>query len=208
MPAAAAGGYGNAFGSIPQPIQMPGSLYGQALASVPGLGPLGGSTATTIGQQLTGQLSPSTVSMLENKAADYGVNMGMPGMTPGSLALNNLMANMGLASEQLQQQGVSNYGNFLGSIASTQLDPALQADVSEWNSIMRAAPDPQSAAMAQLSLLNQYMKMLNPAGASGGESFAGVGDGGRTQNPWSFLGPGTYYNPSTQTYHTPATAGR
>ena len=202
------GKYGNAFGSIPQPIQMPGSTYSQVASIVPGIGGLSNQTAGTISQQETGALSPSTVSMLENKAADYGVMSGMPGMTPGSLALNNLMATMGMTSEGIQQQGVSNYGNFLGSLASTQLDPALQADVGEWNSIVRSAPDPRSAAMFQLGLLGQYMSMMNPAGPTGG----GGNLSPESNGPWGLnsiaanLGPGTWTS-GAGVYHTPAGAG-
>lgn len=200
------GGYGNAFGSIPQPIQMPGSVYSEVAGVVPGIGDLSNKTAGIISQQETGQLSPSTISMLENKAADYGVTSGMPGMTPGSLALNNLMASMGMTSEQLQQQGVSNYGNFLGSLASTQLDPALSADVSEWNSIVKSAPDPRSAAMFQMGLLNQYMKMLNPAGGSMAGGGAAESGPWWASNPLMALGPGTWSS-SPGVFHTPAPAG-
>jgi hypothetical protein len=200
---------GNPFGTKPQPIAMPGSLYSSALSSVPSLGPLGAQTGSTIATELSGQLSPSTVRMLTDKAASYGVSSGMPGMTPGSLALNNLMASMGLTSEALQEKGVANYGNFLGAVGQLQLDPALQTDVGEWNSIVKSAPDPAAAAQYQTGLFDKYLAALKtPAGGTG--SFAGSG----SELPWYYqgsnfgasMGPGTWMT-APGLYHTPAPAG-
>ena len=198
-------GMANPFGSIPQQIAMPGSLYSEAMGANPTLGPLGAQTSGAIGSQLSGNLSPGTIRMLTDKAADYGVSSGMPGMTPGSLALNNLMNNMGITSESLTQQGIGNYGNLLQTTANTQLDPSLNADVSEWNSVMKAAPNPADAANYQMSLLDKYLAAFKtPMGGFG--AFAGGAGGG---GPWwagsglaGSLGPGTQRT-GPNTFSTP-----
>lgn len=200
-----AGGGGNPFGTIPQPIAMPSSLWQQVVGAVPGAGNLAGPVANAIGTEVSGQLNSNTVKQLEDKAAAYGVNSGMPGMTPGSLALNNLMASMGMTSEGLTQRGIGDYSNFLGTLAGTMTNPATTADVGEWNSIVQSAPDPAAAAGYQLSLLNRYAQMMGgPAGGTG--SFAPTTNGPWwASNPLLALGPGTTES-GPNTYHTPAPA--
>lgn len=167
---------------------MPPSLYAEVLGANPKLGALGGTVATDIGSELSGTLSPGTQNLLQDKAAAFGVNSGMPGLQPGSLALNNLLAQMGTTSENLTQAGIGGYGSILGTTANTQLDPALNADVSEWNSVASSAPNPQAAAQLQQSLFEQYLQQLEGPGAGG----IGAPPGSTAYNDiLSGLGPGT-----------------
>jgi hypothetical protein len=203
MPGVAGGAPTNAYGTTPQPIAMPTSLYSQVVGVNPALGGLAAPAANAIGSELSGSLSQGTQNLLQDKAAAFGVNSGMPGLQPGSLALNNLLAQMGTSSEALTQQGIGNYGSILGTTANTQLDPALQADVGEWNSIIRSAPDPQAAALTQENLFSQYLRSLQqPQG--GGSTGGGFAPPGSTNynNILSALGPGTH-PVGANTFETP-----
>lgn len=188
---------GDPYGTKPQPIGMPSSTYAQVLGVNPTLGALGAPAASAIGSEIAGTLSPGTVNQLTDKAAAYGVNIGMPGLQPGSLALNNLLSQMGTSSEALSQAGIGAYGNILGTTANTQLDPALQSDVSEWNSVVRSAPDPAAAAQLQQNEFQQYLQMLE------GPQTGGAPPGSTNYfNILSGLGPGT--RPSgANTFTTP-----
>jgi hypothetical protein len=190
-------GGSSAYGTAPQPIGMPSSLYSQVLGANPTLGALGTPAANAISSEISGTLSPGTQDLLQNKAAAFGVNSGMPGLRPGSLALNNLLGQMGTSSEALSQAGIGSYGSILGTTANTMLDPSLTADVSEWNSVAQSAPDPQAAALRQQQLFQQYLQQMQ------GPQTGGAPPGSTNyQNILNALGPGTHPT-GANTFTTP-----
>ncbi len=138
-----------AFGLVPGAIQAPNP--GAALASV--YPNLSGATAQASGNvlnELTGQLSPETLNNIQNQAAQFGVSSGMP---LSGLSRSNQLKNLGLTTEQLQTQGLSDFGSLSTNLSKNQtLDPALQAQIAENNSIWASAPNPGAAAAYAQSL--------------------------------------------------------
>lgn len=149
------------FGQAPAQIAQPKSIYDELNQNVPGYGALTKSATGVIGGELNGQVSPETQNLIQNKAAAAGVAGGVPG---SQFQQNNMLANLGLTSEQLQQHGLTDYNQFSGTTGGEQTDPRLGYEVSLQNAIDAAAPDPASAQSYAQMLFNKYLNP-NPAGA-------------------------------------------
>lgn len=158
-----------AFGAVPGAIGLPNSQYDQTAGVVKNLPGLTNGSASDIASELGGQLSPGTLNLLQNRAAAFGVNSGLPGGVPGNtLSTQNLLDNIGTTSENLASKGVSDYNSFLPTVGSQMLAPSLQADIADRNATLKAAPNPTQAASYAQSLFNQYLqKMGGPAGGTG-----------------------------------------
>jgi hypothetical protein len=153
-----------AYGAVPGQLGLPASTYQESLSAMPQLAGLGTQTATNVGAQLSGTLSPGTMGTLQDKAAAFGVNVGTPFTgTGGSLPLADYLESIGSSSEALTQTGTSNYMNFLGGIGQQQLSPDLTSSIAQSNATMAAAPDPSQAVSAEQDWIKQYMAMMNPA---------------------------------------------
>ena len=161
---------GGAYGSNVSPVNLPNPS--SDLASVlPNVSGLNSQLSGVIGSELSGQVSPGTMSLLDNAAASRGVSLGQPNSSiSNGIGLNLL----GTTSEQQQQSGVNNYNSTIPTISGTQtLNPALQMEGNLQNAVSAAAPNPTAAANQELSLLDQYMAELNPPNPAGGRgSFA------------------------------------
>jgi len=166
------GGNG-AYGAVPGQIGMPPSIWQEGQNAVPQLGGLTTQTATNIGSELSGQLSPGTNQNLYDSAAARGVSLGQP----NSAISNEIGLNLlGTTSETLQNTGINNYMNFLGGVGSQQLSPDLTSSIGQSNAILGAAPDPSAAVGAEQSWLQQYYQMMNPpSGGTGNFSAAPAG---------------------------------
>ena len=167
-----------AYGLVPGQTAIPPSIYQESIGSIPGLAGLGTQTATDIGSQLSGQLSPGTLGTLQDKAAAFGVGAGTPftsGTGSGSLPTSDYLESIGLTSEGLQNQGIGNYNSFLGSIGSQQLSPELTSSISQSNAVLGSAPSPSAAVSAEQSWLQQYQQMMNPAVSGFSSNPAGYG---------------------------------
>jgi hypothetical protein len=164
-----------AYGAVPGAISAPSSSYAQVGNVLPALPNLTQSAGDVVGAQLEGQLSPGTVSFLQDKAAQFGIQMGMPGMQGGGFASNQFLRNLGMSSEAQSQQGVQNFNQMLPTLASTQIDPSLQYEISNQNAINAAAPDPRMAAQEQLRLMQEMYQMENPSTQISGNILAGAG---------------------------------
>jgi hypothetical protein len=158
---------GGAFGSNPAPINLPNPSadLNSVLPGVPGTN---NQLSGVIQNELSGQISPDTMNLLQNQSAARGVSSGMPWTTSGNnLNLQNLLTNAGLTSENQVSKGVSDYNSTIPTISSTQtLNPALQLEGNTQNAMDAAAPDPGAAANEEQQLLQQYMAELNPQGNS------------------------------------------
>lgn len=181
-------GGGNPYGTVPSQVAMPRSVYSQIGDIAPALPKLTDTTTGVIQSELEGKLSPGTQNFLQQKAAEFGVGMGMPGMAPGSFNASNLVHSLGLTSEALSQQGVHDFGSFLGEVGQTQLNPQLEYEQALQNSIFAAAPDPAAAANKQLEILKEMYGR--------GSSAGGTGD----YYPWATIRPPV-------TTHIPGKAG-
>lgn len=142
--------YSSVFGGIPGATNTP-NMAASTQFNLPS------ATASNISSELAGVLSPGTQNLLQNKAAAYGVNTGMPWTTGGNtLPLQNLLDNMGLTSENLAHQGITDYSQF---------NPAtIQADVSQQNAVNAAAPNPQASSQYAQQLFDKYLAQQSKAG--------------------------------------------
>lgn len=190
-----------AYGAVPGAISNP-NPFGDLSALYPNLSGANSQISKNIMDELTGQLSPSTINNIRNQAASFGVSSGLPG---SDFAGYQGLTNLGLTTEKLQGQGLQDYLNAITGISKTQtVDPALQTEIATQNSVWNAAPDPAAAAKEQQNLFDEYLKKtMSPAGGT-----AGIG----SNIPWwahgdallGSLGPGTVKT-GPGTYHTPAT---
>lgn len=179
-----------AYGKVPGDISNP-NPFGDLSALYPNLSGTNASVSSNIMNELNGVLSPSTINNIKNQAASFGVSSGVPG---SQFQGYQGLANLGLTTEKMQQQGLQDYLSAITGISKTQtVDPALQTEIATQNATWNAAPDPEAAAKEQQNLFDQYLqKLQSPAGGTG----AGASGGGR---PWWQTGA----TPAVQVYHTP-----
>lgn len=168
------------FGAVPGPIGLPnpaGDLAGQ----VPGLSNLNRAASSNILQRLNSNLSNNTINALKNASAQFGIQSGMPG---SQLSQNQLLGNIAGATEALQTQGLQDYNSFIPTVSGTQtVNPALQSDIADRNSVYAAAPNPTEAASYAESLYNKYLSSMR--GPGGGTFGLGGPGGGTLRSPVS-----------------------
>ena len=71
------------------------------------------------------------------------------------------LRNLGLATEDLQNKGISNYNSTIPTISSTQtVNPALQSEINSQNATNAAAPDPGRAASYAQGMFDKYLNMM------------------------------------------------
>ncbi len=204
-----------AYGLVPGSLQLP-NPQGDLANVYPNLNAATGKASDNILSELTGQLSPETLNNITNGAATYGVRNGMPGgnASPGALPFNLGLQSLGMTTEQLQHQGLTDFNNTSAGVAGTQtVNPNLQTQIGEYNATMNSAPDPASAAAQQLATYLQLAKQFSGGGGGritglpntgfgggGGFSMPGFGSGARRGpafSPFSSLySPGNLSNPN------------
>ena len=191
-----------AYGKVPGDISNP-NPFGDLSSLYPNLSGTNAQVSSNIMNELNGVLSPGTINNLRNNAASFGVSSGLPG---SQFSGYQGLANLGLTTEKMQQQGLQDYLSAITGISKTQtVDPALQTEIATQNAVWNAAPDPAAAAKEQENLFDKYLASLkSPAGGTGG--------GGSSLAPWwmkpgepTNLGPGSYL--SGGVWHTPAGPG-
>ena len=157
------GGGAAIFGTRPQPIAMP-NPYGDLQQIYPDLGETNAQLSSDVLSRLRGELSPDTLNALRDNAAAFGVSSGMPG---SGLSANRGLRNLGLATEDVQRQGLQDYNALMPVLSSTQtVRPETQADINTQNSVWRSAPDPAAAGNYAQQLFDRYLAaMSSPAGA-------------------------------------------
>jgi len=146
-----------AYGKVPGQLGLPDPA-GDLASVYPNLSGTNEEVSNAILRQLRGELSPETVANIQDSAASFGVASGMPG---SGLATSRGLRDIGLATEQVQQQGVQNYQSVLPTVSGTQtVSPAQQSEIALQNAINAAAPDPQAAAQQTQALFNDYLKQI------------------------------------------------
>jgi hypothetical protein len=187
------------YGKVPGTTAVPPSIFQQTLSADPGLGQATTQATNVINSQLSGELDPQTIKNMQDVAAQYGLSSGMPGSNaiPGTLAFNANLRNIGLDTQQLQQQGIQNYLSQLGAVGGQQLNPSLLTQLSEANAQLLAAPDPAQAAQLQMQLYqNALSNARGPAGGTGYQSI--ISPSGGTGVPFvPGFGAGGVPNPTT-----------
>lgn len=139
---------------------MPASLYSQ-VQGVPGVPALTSAATGNISSLLAGKLSPDVMQEVQDAGATWGVQSGMPG---SGAARDVTLQSLGLNSMQAQQTGQQDYMNFLTGAGSLMLDPSLQSEIANRNSIMASAPDPAAAAQQQRNDFSSYLWGMNRGG--------------------------------------------
>lgn len=193
------------FGAVPGAVGLPDPA-GDLAKVYPNLSGTNQALSTNILSQLSGQLSPGTLKMMQDAEAAQAVRSGMPGtnVQRNTLMGNRSVRDLGITSEQQVQQGISNYNKTIPTISGTQtLSPALQNEIAMWNSINRSAPDPNAAGNYAKQLFDQYLNAMRQR-SGGGQSAAGMATGlnigGGQQPTWQQTHPGLtpgFPNPST-----------
>jgi hypothetical protein len=141
-----------------------------------------------INSELSGELSPSTMAMLNQQGAEYGLQTGMSGSPAANAAA---LRALGLTSQQLQEQGVQDLSTEINQAPKgTQFDPStmLLTPSAEYQAMqlantLGAAPNPTAAATANdtatTSGINSGAAAGGaPGGAIGPITSGGVGTGG------------------------------
>lgn len=160
---AGGGALGQIFGNRPQyqNVQDPNaknSAFYQLSQIYPGLKSQIGQQSSDIGSELSGQIPLDIQQNIKDSSAAWGLESGMP----GSGAQSNLnLADLGLTSLQEQQQGMSNYANFVPALQSMfTLNPEQTAGLDQAEN----APDPRAAGLE--SILSKLGGSLLGAGTS------------------------------------------
>ena len=180
-------GSGTPYGMVPNPIGIPPSTYEQVASVYPNLRAQTGALSSNISNELAGQLSPQTIAALQQHAAQFGVQSGMPG---SQFQGNQGLASLGLNTEAIQQQGQKDYLSALTGIGSTQTPQDLAASIAAHNADLAAAPNPQLAAEKQMA---DWMAKFNASAAAGRGGYS-VGGGSPAGGTGSFSEP-NYMNP-------------
>jgi len=161
------------FGLVPGAIGLP-NVYNDVAGAFPGLSGNLGKLSATIGSELSGELDPETIAMLQNTAAQFGIGAGVP-LSPfvGAKGLRQL----GLTAEAQKSKGAADLLAALPTVAKTlTVSPETQLDVANRNATFNAAPDPQAAAREAERLFNAYLAKTQ-RGGGGGISYGGGGGG-------------------------------
>jgi hypothetical protein len=144
--------------SLPQPMEDLGNVY-------PNLSGTNAAASAALTSRLQGQLSPDTLKQIQDASATFGVTSGMPG---SGLAQNRSLRDVGLMSEQVQGQGLQEYGPVLGAASRTQtVSPETEIGVAEQNALNLAAPNPAAASSYATGLFEHYLSSLRGGGAPG-----------------------------------------
>lgn len=151
--------YSPVFGGVPGAVSPAPSIFQQVQGVAPGLPSLTSGASNFIGSEQAGQLSPQAIDAIKNQSASWGVSSGMPG---SGLADNMGLRNIGLATEQVQEQGVNDYLKFLGGVGATQTNPAINQELAMWNATNKSAPVPAAADSFLLSLLQPKPPTTSP----------------------------------------------
>ncbi len=153
-PAPRAADRNNIFGKAPGQLGTPTSIYDQLKDSVPDYSTLTKTATGNIGNELNGRLSPQAMDTIQNSAAAKGVGGGYAG---SQFQDNNQIASLGLETNALQHQGLTDYNQFGTTTGNQQLSPELENEVATQNSINAAAPDPAAAQSYAQRLFQQYL---------------------------------------------------
>lgn len=196
------------FGLVPGAVQAPPSVWDELNQNVPNYGGMTSAATGDISSLLSGSLSPSTMRNIGDYAASRGVSLGQP----NSPIANEIgMGLTGTTTEGLQQQGLTDYNSLTSTLAGTQQNPSLLADIASQNATNAAAPDPASANIYAQQLLQQAQQSARgpqqgyvgtvTAGYQAGlpglsqsmNNWGGVGQGGGFGGGGGYGGYGSYY---------------
>lgn len=159
------------FSNNPTPTSGNGSqglVPGQVANPIPNASTLNTTAGNDLAAKLSGTLSPGTQNALQNASAEWGISSGMG--DGSGIGWNQLYGNIANASENQQQQGLTDYNQITG--------PQFQTNLAQNNANLAAAPDPSASASYAQKLYNDYLQQMqrgkSPAGGTGSNSSTGV----------------------------------
>jgi hypothetical protein len=202
-------GYDPRFGGVPGALGLPDPSADLA-AHYPNLSGATSQASADVLAKLRGELSPETQNAIQDAAARFGVTSGMPGFTPGSLAGNRGLRDIGLNAEAQTQQGLQDYNALTSNISNTQtVNPALQASIAEQNAINASAPNPAAAQTYAQSLFDKYLAQIHGGGGRGGVNSPPIraGGGGGISPVPAYVDPNTNQPAQHGTLSTAPTYG-
>lgn len=125
---------GGIFGRVPGIVGMPQPF--RDLESVyPNLPQTNQAASQDILSNLTGELSPETLSAIHDASTRFGI-------PTGNLDLQD-PSTLGETSDQLKGEGLKEVNPFMKTVSSAEtVSPETQAMIAEFNSMNQAAPDP------------------------------------------------------------------
>lgn len=159
------------FSNNPTPTSGQGSqglVPGQVANPIPNASTLNTTAGNDLLSKLSGTLSPGTQNALQNASAEWGISSGMG--DGSGIGWNQLYGNIANASENQQQQGLTDYNQITG--------PSFQTNLAQNNANLAAAPDPSASASYAQQLYNEYLQQMqrskSPAGGTGSATSSGV----------------------------------
>lgn len=165
------GSYNPDYGGVPGALTPP-DPFGDLAGVLPNLPQSNQALSSDILAQLHGDLSPDTVSGIENDAARFGISSGV-----GPDIINRRkIRSLSLTREDQINKGIGNFLNSLAGVSKTQtLSPELQAEIANRNATFGAAPVPADAASA---LESTFRRNSGFGGGGGGGAITYSGMGG------------------------------
>lgn len=109
--------------------------------------------------EVSGQLPPDVINLIQQQAAERGIATGTAGSPNNDAAM---LRALGLTSLDLSNTGIGNLSRVIGSTptgpqfnpASQLIDPGQQLEQQNFNAALAAAPDPTAAALTNVAALN------------------------------------------------------
>ena len=128
------------FGGVPGPVAMP-QPYNDLAAQYPNLSASNSALSQDTLSQLSGELSPGTITALNQAQQRFGVGG----------TINESPLSLGETDQSLEASGLGQYNALIPGISRTQtVDPATQAMIEEENAINAAAPDPTAVQIEDM----------------------------------------------------------
>lgn len=174
-------GGSSVYGTRPAPLPKP-NVLGDLRAAIPQFADISSILSQNILNNLQGQLPPQ----VQNQVLDAvnARNIGLFGanqpITEGNIA--NEFLRQSLGRQDLGAQQALNLQQ-VGSQTAT-LNPALQAQINEFNNLAAALPDPAARGQFELDLFNQYLDRALGTNQNG----SGIGTSGGSR-----MTPGVSY---------------
>lgn len=130
---------GDVFGRVPGAVQMP-TPYNDLQKVYPNLPATNAAASQDILSNLEGNLSPNTITAIQDASNRFGLPTTDLNLSPRSL---------GETSDELVDQGLKEFTPFLKTTSATQtVSPATQAMIASFNAMNRASPDPSAVGIA------------------------------------------------------------
>lgn len=195
-------GYSPIFGGVPNlpgAGQTQGTVNSVINSAIPGFSGLTQTGTQLIDDLMNGKLPQGVVNDIQDAGAIQAAAGGMPGASRdfGSVFANEILRNVGTASQERKQRGFTNLLDMLRSYSGTAaLTPGQVADQGNTKAMYDSAPIPSYAIPYMMDQYRSASMASSPASGSGGGNWAdplgvggswrlpGAAGGGRGSGSW------------------------